>query len=788
MAQRAENRADELRVEDHVLVRGAGEFVADLKPQGAAIAVFVRSPHAFARIRSIDTGSARNAPGVLAVLTAADLDKAGVGSVALHPPMTGRGGMKFINPRRPALAGDQIVHVGQAVAAVIAETAHAAQDAAELVTVDYEEMESVVDLRAAMRPDAPPVHPDAPGNLAFDWPGMVADDGTNAREVERIVAGAANVARLSLVNQRIMVASMEPRGATALYDPANDSYTLFVCSQAAGPMRDQMATIMGVAKANVRVVTGDVGGAFGMKTGAYPEYPVVMLGAKLVGRPVHWMSTRSEAMLSDNQARDAITDAELAMDETGKFLALRVRHIVSMGAFLTNASGNTATTNFARCFPGMYLIPRIDAAVQCIFTNTLPTGAYRGAGRPEANYVLERLLQEAARVSGIDPISLRRRNMIPASAMPYKTAVATTYDSGEFRKILDKALAVADYKGFTARRRASAKRGRLRGIGVSCFLEHAGAQPTEGASIAFPGGEQVLLSLGVQSTGQGHATVFPRLAAERLGISADKIRHRHGDTDLNITGYPSVGSRSAITAGSAVVNTVDLVLAKGKAVAAGLFEAAEADIGYRNGRFEVVGTDRSLSLFEVAAKAAELARSGAISEGLDTNATRDTPQTFPNGCHIVEVEVDPQTGAVDIVSYAAVDDCGRILNHMIVEGQVHGSVAQGLGQTLFERAEYDASGQLVTGSFMDYAMPRAEHMPVFVTADHTVPATTNPIGVKGVGEAGTTASLAGVMIAIGNAIPGGIAAHMDMPATQEKVWRACQQAAAAGHALPRAAK
>jgi len=784
MAQAPHSRADELRVEDDILLRGAGRFAADTRPDGAATVVFVRSPHAAARIRSVDVAAARRAPGVLAVLTADDMKKAGVGSVARVPPLQGRGGKAMINPPRPALAGERVVHIGQAVAAVVAETAAQAQDAAELVAVDYEETAAVADLRAAMQPGAPQVHPEAPGNLALDWPGMVADDGTNAREVEAIIRGAAKVARVSLLNQRIMVATMEPRGASAVYDAATDRYTVTVCSQASGAMRDQMAAITGVAKDKIRLLTGDVGGAFGMKTGAYPEYPVVMMAAKLAGRPVHWMSTRSEAMLSDNQARDAITDGELALDANGKFLALRVRHAVSMGAFLTNASGNLATSNFARCFPAMYAIPRIDASVQCVFTHALPTGAYRGAGRPEANYMLERLVEEAARITGIDRLELRRRNLIPASAIPYKTAVLTTYDSGEFPVVFEKALALGDVKGFTGRRQRSAQRGKLRGLGVSCFLEHAGAQPTEGASITFTGGDEIVLGLGVQSTGQGHATVFPRLAAGRLGIPAGKIRHRHGDTALNITGFPSVASRSTITAGSAIVHTVDLVLAKGKAVAARLFEAAESDIAYRNGRFEVAGTDKSMSLFEVAAKAAELAKSGAIPESLDTNATRDTPQTFPNGCHIAEVEIDPETGTAAVVSYAAVDDCGNILNHMIVEGQVHGSLAQGLGQTLFEAAAYDESGQLITGSFTDYAMPRADDMPDIKTGDHIVPAKTNPIGVKGVGEAGTTASLAAIMIAIADAIPGGVADRMDMPATREKVWRACQEAKAAGHKLP----
>jgi len=427
----------------------------------------------------------------------------------------------------------------------------------------------------------------------------------------------------------------------------------------------------------------------------------------------------------------------------------------------------------------MYDIRAIDVTVRCVFTNTVQTGPYRGAGRPEANYVLERVVDEAARITGIDPIKLRRRNLTPTKAMPYKTQVGTTIDSGDFATILDQALALSDYDGFKQRRSEAKKRGKHRGLGVSCMLEHAGGMPVEATALTFPGGQSLVLGLNVQSTGQGHATVFPPMVAERLGIATEQVQHRHGDSAMEIAGYASVGSRSAMTVSHALVKTVEATVNKGKSIAALLLEASESDIGYRAGHFEVVGTDRRISLFDLAARAAEMAKRGEIPESLDTRVTTETPLTFPNGCHIAEVEIDPATGALSIARYTAVDDCGTVLNHMIVEGQVHGSMAQGIGQALLEHAVYDtASGQLVAGSFMDYAMPRAEDMPVeFRDGIHSVPATTNPLGVKGAGEAGTTAAIAAVMNAISDAIPGGH--KLDMPATPEKLWRACQEAARA---------
>jgi carbon-monoxide dehydrogenase large subunit len=775
-SQTVERRAQhQPRLEDGPLVRGLGRYADDAPMAGQAQAYFVRSPHAFADIRSIDTTAAKAVPGVLCVLTAADMG--GIGNLSQHPPLAGRGGQKLIVPHRPALAGETVRHVGETVAVVVAETLIAAQDAAELVAVDYQERAPAVDLREAIRDGAPQLWPEAPGNIAVDWPGLAADPDANAGEVDRIIASAPHVARVAVVHQRIMVQSMEPRGATASYDSADDSYYLRCCSQSARALRDGLAPILGVPNQRLRVVTEDVGGAFGLKTGPYPEYLAILLAARKIGRPVHWMSNRAEAFLSDNHARDAFSDVELALDERGKFLALRVRHLGNMGAYIGAIGANIQTVNLTRCFPGMYDIPRIDMGVRCVFTNTTPTAPYRGAGRPEANFILERVVDEAARVTGIDPVKLRRRNLIKPSAMPYKTAVGTTIDSGEFATVLDKALALADYDGFKQRRRAAAKGGKYRGFGIACMLEHAGGAPLEGTALSFPGGETLVLGLNVQSTGQGHASAFNPLLAERLGIKPERIEHRHGDSAMEIAGYASVGSRSAMTVSHALIKTAEAMLAKGKTIAATVLEAADTDIEYRDGRFSVVGTDRAISLFDLAARAKEMKKRGEIAEDLDTKTNAETPLTFPNGCHIAEVEIDPATGALALVAYIAVDDCGKALNAMIVEGQTHGAIAQGVGQAMMEQAVFDASGgQLITGSFMDYAMPRADDLPVFKDAIHAVPAKTNPLGVKGAGEAGTTAAISALMNAVADAIPGGAGAHLDMPATAEKIWRACRQA------------
>ena len=767
----------EPRVEDNALVRGAGRFMDDPRLPNQAYGAFVRSPHAHARIVKIDATAARAAKKVLAVLTAADMKAAGVTTVSRHPPVPGRGGAKMALPFRPALAGEKVLHVGEPVALVVAETAAAAQDAADLVTVAYEELPAVVDLATAMKAETQ-IHADAPGNLVVDWPGLVGE-GENEKAVADIIAKAPHVAKVRVTNQRMIVASMETRGATGVYDKASESYTLHACSQSADALRAQVAPTMGVPNDKVRVITEDVGGAFGMKTPVYPEYPALLAAARQVGRPVHWQATRSESFVTDTQARDTVTEAELALDESGKFLALRMRHLCNQGAYVSNAGVGINTNNFARCLPGMYHIPKVDASAACYFSNTLPIGPYRGAGRPEANYALEKVVEEAARVTGIDKVKLRKKNLVPKSKMPYKTAVGTTYCSGDFPGLVDKALTLADYANFAKRKRESAKRKKYRGIGISCMLEHAGSLPLEEASATFTDGDTIILGCNVQSTGQSHATVFGRLLAGKLGIDPKHIQHKHGDTALGLTGFASVGSRSAMCAGTAIVHVADVLIAKGKKVASALLEASENDIQYGDGAFTVVGTDRKISLFDVARRAKEIGGKGDIPASLDTKDKTETPLTFPNGCHIAEVEIDPDTGHMDIVTYTAVDDPGAMLDPIVVEGQVQGSLAQGLGQALVENAVYDAeSGQLITGSFMDYGMPHAHTMPIELReAVYSVPATSNPLGVKGTGEAGTTAAIAAVMNAVADAIPGGVANYMEMPATPSKIWEACQKAA-----------
>ena len=758
------------RVEDEALVTGHGKFSDDPRYPGQAYAAFVRSPHAHARIVSVNSDAAQSAKGVLAVITAADMEEAGVSSLSRHPPIAGRNGGKLATPYRHALAKDKVRFAGEGVAMVVAETLGQAYDAAELVEVEYEELQPIVDLRDAMKPNATQLHEDVPGNLAVDWPGPVPSE-DNEREVAKIISEALHVARVTVTNQRMVVASMETRGATGMWDKENQSYTLHACSQSAGALHGQGTAILGVPPEKLRVLTDDVGGAFGMKTPFYPEYACVLVGARKAGRPVHWQSTRSEAFLTDTQARDTVTDAELAMDENGKFLALRMRHLCSQGGYVSPAGAGINTNNFARCLPGMYRVPKVDVSAALYFTNTAPIGPYRGAGRPEANYALERVVEEAARVMKMDPVRLRKKNLIPKSAMPCKTAVGNTYDSGDFPGIVDQAVQMADYANFNKRKRESAKRKKLRGIGVSCMLEHAGAMPTESASLMFSDDASLMMGLNVQSTGQSRATVFARVVAERLGIDPNTIVHKHGDSAMQLPGFASVGSRSAMCAGAALVKTAEAVIEKGKKAASHLLEASEADIQFRNGAFEVVGTDRRIGLFETARRAKE------AGEPLDSKEKADAPLTFPNGCHIAEVEIDPETGNVDLVTYTAVDDPGNMLDEIVVAGQVQGSLANGLGQALTENAVYDPqSGQLVTGSFMDYGMPRAHTMPVELReAVHSVPATTNPLGVKGTGEAGTTAAIAAVMNAVAQAIPNGAADHMEMPATPAKVWEACQR-------------
>lgn len=758
-----------LRVEDAALLRGEGKFIDDLNLPGQAAGVFVRSPHPHARINGVSTEAAAAMPGVIAILTAADVDE--IRTVSLPRPLKGRGDTDLAVPIRPALAGTRVMHVGDAVALVVAETAAAASDAAEAVEVDYEPLPSISDARGAVADGAPQLWPEAPGNLAIDY--VTPNDEARLAKVEAIIAAAAHVVTANMVNQRLAGVTLEPRGATAVYDPATDSYTLHCPCQGSGVLARALAPVMGIDPNRLRVLTNDVGGAFGLKTPPYPEYPALLIAARKTGRPVHWMSNRAEAFMSDHQGRDQYATATLALDENGKFLALKVEAMTNLGAYCTQSGPMTATAGFAGCFPTTYDIPQMSISVRLVFTNTVPVGPYRGAGRPEANYIMGRLVDAAARQTGIDPLELRRRNFIAEQAFPYHTAAGHSFDSGAFGAVFEQAVALAELNGFAGRRNKAMKNGRLRGYGVSCFLEHSGVSPVESTAFVFDG-DILHVRLGVHASGQSHATVFRNFVADRLGISHDSVRLEEGDSAFAINGYAAVGSRSAMSAGPAMAAAVERVVEKGRLLAAEMLETSDRDVGYEGGSFGVFGTDRRVGLFEVARRAAELVERGKIEESLDTRAEINTSPTYPNGCHIAEIEIDPDTGVIEVVRYTAVDDCGVVLDHTVAHGQVIGGVGQGLGQALIEAVRYDKDGHMLTGSLMDYGVPRADLMPAEFAADfHSVPSVTNAIGVKGVGEAGTTAAISAIMNAVSHAIPDGRGAAIDMPATPEKVWRAC---------------
>ncbi len=762
------------RIEDDALLRGAGCFGDDVKPETALAAYFVRSPHAFANIEHIDVTAAKNVPGVVAVLTAADLAAAHYHSISHPHPIPGRGGKVAVAPHRPSLADKRVLHVGEPVAMVIAISAQVAQDAAEKVAVDFQPLAAVTDVRAAVASGAPQLWPEAPGNIGFDWSAPADPDGKRQATLDRAFKDAAHVVRVELVNQRLVVASLEPRTATASYDAGKQQFTLRCGTQGVAAVRGQIAGAMGIKPEELRILTDDLGGAFGMKGWCYPEYIPMLHAARLLQKPIHWVSTRSEAFVSDNQGRNSFWSAELALSKRGRFLGLRVDCLGNVGAYITGVAHFVFTTHISGCLPTVYDIPQAQVNTRCVLTNTLPTGPYRGAGRPEASYLMERLIDAAADATGIDAAELRRRNLIHPDKIPYTTAFGNTYDSGEFPAAFERALSIADYAGFAGRRKAAKKAGRLRGIGIGCYLEIAGAFPEEAARISFPGGKAVDVSIGAGASGQGHQTVFGKVAARRLGVAPEAVTLTAGDSARDVAGFGAVASRSAMYVGGAIAVTADRVIEKGKRVAAMLLQAAEGDVDYSGGKFSVRGSGREVSLFDVVDRAGELARAGVIPEILDTQATVKTPPSFPNGCHVAEVEIDPSTGAVAIVNYVAVGDCGNVLDETIVEGQIHGGVAQGLGQALTENTIYDATGQLVSGSFMDYAMPRADLMPDMTVEHRAVACRTNPLGVKGTGEAGTTAAPPAVINAILDALPKG--AQLDMPATPERIWRAVRAA------------
>ena len=763
------------RYEDGPLLRGEGHYSDDHRVQDALQAVFVRSPHAHARILSADTSQALAAPGVVAVLTGADFANLGYGPVTASIPFPGIGGKMPVSPMRPVLAGERVMHVGEPVAMVIAATRAQAQDAADLVLVEYEPLDPVIDLDQAARADVT-LWPQAPGNVAHDWSNPPDADGAKRKALDETFAKAAHVVSVDLFNQRISAVSMEPRAATASYDAQADRFTLHTGTQGVAGIRGQVAMCMKIEPAKLRVLTDDVGGGFGMKASSYPEYPALLTAAKMLGKPVHWSATRSESFMSDNQARDSQWNVDLALDKDGRFLALRVKGKQNVGAYLTGVAVLVPTVHIAFCLPGLYDIPQIVVDATTYFSNTVPTGPYRGAGPPRGELSAGarhrgRRAQARNRPGGPSPPQSHSRGR-----MPYATATGQTVDSGDFPAIFERALAEADYAGFPMRRAEAEKRGKLRGIGVSGYLEISGGHYHEPARINFEKGK-VVLSIGPASNGQGHATVFRQLIADRLGLPDDDVIVTAGDSDRDVPGFGAVASRSAMLVGSAIAVTSDRMIEKATGVATTLLQASEGEVEYRNGAFELPRTGQRVTLFEAAERASEMAAQGVIKESLDTASEAHIAPTFPNGVHVAEVEIDPETGSLELVRYTAVGDCGVVLNETIVTGQVQGGVAQGIGQALGEYSNYDSgSGQLLAGSFMDYTMPRADHLPMLKVIHHPVPCTTNPIGVKGTGEAGTTAAPPTIVNAIENAISPQRALKLDMPLTPQKIWDVIRQA------------
>ena len=764
------------RVEDPRLLIGNGRYTDDITLANEAVGVVLRSPHAAARILSIDTSAAAGLPGVLAIYTGADLKADGIGGLPCIIPLDNRDGSSRAEVPHPVLADGEVRHVGDPVAFIVAENHQAARDAAEAVVVDYDTLPSITDLGATLDADAPTVWPQAPGNVCFDW-----ETGDKQR-TEALFAQAAHVTRLTVVNNRVVVASMEARAAVAEYDAASDRWTLYTNTQGGWPLKSMLAqAVFKVPEDRFRVVTPDVGGGFGMKLFLYAEHALTCYAARRLGRPVKWASERSEAFLSDTHGRDNITQGEIALDKDGNFLALRTRNVANMGAYLSNFAPFIPTLAGTKVLASVYKFQAIYVNVLGVFTHTVPVDAYRGAGRPESNYVVERLIDAAAAEVGIDRIELRRRNMVAPSAMPYVTAMQQTYDSGDFQRVLDAALEKMDWAGFEGRRASSARRGMKRGIGMSYYLEATGGAPSERAEIRFADDGFVDVFVGTQSTGQGHETAYVQLTVDQLGIDGDKIRIKQGDTDAIPTGGGTGGARSLYSEGQAILVTAASVIEKGKKAASEALEASVSDIEFSGGRFSVAGTDRGLDILQLAAAQRARAASGQAATTLDAAEIANIDvHTFPNGCHMAEVEIDPDTGMVSILRYIVCDDVGKAVNPMIVRGQVHGGVAQGFGQAVLERTSYDPqSGQLLSGSFMDYALPRAADLPDIEVDLIEVPCASNPLGVKGAGEAGAVGSPPAVINAIVDALSDTGVKSIDMPATPEKVWKAIHMSRAA---------
>ena len=770
------------RKEDARFITGAGRYTDDIGAHGQAYAVFARSPHARARLSGIDTAAAQATAGVVAVFTGADLQADGIGDLPCGWMVKSKDGSDMIQPAHPPIAVDRVNYVGEPYAVVIGETLEAAKNGAEALDPDFEALPAVVDVASAA--DGEQIHENVPGNQCYDWElgDKVATDAAFAQ--------AHHISTLDIVNNRLIPNAIEPRAALGEYDAASGMYTLHTTSQNPHLERLVLAAFVGVApEARLRVISPDVGGGFGSKIFVYAEETAVIWAAGKIRRPVKWRAERSESFLADAHGRDHVTKAELALAEDGTFLGLRVKTRANMGAYLSTFASSVPTYLYGTLLAGQYKTPAIYVEVQSLFTNTAPVDAYRGAGRPEATYVVERIVETAAREMGIDPAELRRRNFIAPEDFPYETPVALTYDTGDYEASLAKALEHADYAGFGARKAASEAAGKKRGIGLSCYIEACGLAPSQvaislGAGVGlFEVGEvrvdvtgSVTVVTGSHSHGQSHETTFAQIISDRLGVPFENVTVLHGDTGRSDYALGTYGSRSLAVGGSALIKASDKIIAKGKKIAAHMLEADEDQVDFADGTFTVADSNQSLTFGEVAF-AAYIPSNYPLEElepGLSEKAFYDPPNfTYPAGAHICELEIDPATGVVDITSFVAVDDFGHIINPMVVEGQVHGGLAQGIGQALLEHGVYDETGQLVSGSYMDYTMPRADDLPSFTVDTTVTPCTHNPLGVKGCGEAGAIGSTAAVMNAVTNAL--GVAS-VPMPATPETVWRAAQAA------------
>lgn len=750
------------------MLTGRGRYVSDWNLAAQAYGHFVRADRPHAQIVSVDASSAATMPGVVSVLTGQDVEAAGLKPMPAAAPMKGCDGADQRPTRRPVLAQGRVRYVGEPVALVVAESAALAQDAAEAISIEYRELPSVIDARAALDPGAPQLHENVPGNLVLDFAG--GDEAAT----EAAFARAARIVRLASYHSRVVGNPMEPRAALGHYDCTADTYQLYACTQGVSAMRGQMAVVLDVPPERVRVIAEEVGGGFGVRFNIYPEYCALLLAAKKLGRPVKWVGSRSEMFLADEQARDVAHTAEMALDASGRILGMRFDFVSNLGAYLAFTGSFVNTVNLVNVASGVYDVQAVHVRAKLVVTNSVPTAAYRGAGRPVSSYAIERLVDQAAHELGMDPSELRRRNLVPKGKFPYRIATGFEYDCGDFEGVLDQALQVSEWNSFEERKAESRKRGRLRGRGLSTYIEASGSggfAPYDQAQLTWDEDARITLRATSHSHGQGHETTYAQIVSGVLGVPMESIRLRTADREMNLVGNPTGGSRSLLGVGSVMLLASREVVRKGLALAAQELEAAEADVEFAQGRYRIRGTDREIALTALVRR-----NRGALDVDLKD---QKVGATFPNGGHIAEVEIDPQTGETELVRYVACDDAGNIINHQIVEGQMQGGITQGAGHILGEQAVYDLeSGQLLTGSFMDYPMPRAGLVNNLTVTDHPVPTASNPLGAKGVGEAGVTGSMPCVMNAVMDALRQAGVERFDMPASPHRVWQALRAARA----------